>query len=181
MISDCGFLASLQNGRVDISAGTTFTKVASYTCNRGYELIGTTTRMCQATGNWSRTPPNCDAIGKYGQFGLLHFVVSVGVATSQIKNIKLIEIRIFSTTGILTKFWAQLLSIVSLTSSLRDKLIINSFMTLLPTALIFFVEKMREAFAVMREAFALQKLERSFCIAKASHIFSTKIMGHFRY
>ena len=56
-------------------------------------------------------------------------------------------------------------SIVSLTSLLKDQLV-KCFTTLFPNTLIFFVEKMREAFALqkpliffqqMREAFALQK------------------------
>ena len=40
-------------------------------------------------------------------------------------------------------------SIVSLTSSLRGQLV-KCFMTLLPNTLIFFVEKMREAFALQK-------------------------------
>ena len=50
-------------------------------------------------------------------------------------------------------------SIVSLTSSLRGQLV-KCFRTLSPKTLIFFVEKIREAFA-------------------ASHIFSTKNIGKF--
>ena len=53
-------------------------------------------------------------------------------------------------------------SIVSLTSLFRGQLV-KCFTTLLPNTLIFFVEKVREAFA----------------IAKASHIFSTKNIGIF--
>ena len=52
---------------------------------------------------------------------------------------------------------AQLFSIVSLTSLLRDQLV-KYFTTLLLNTLIFFVEKH----------------ERLFCTAKASHILSTK-------
>ena len=52
-------------------------------------------------------------------------------------------------------------SIVSLTSSLRGQLF-KCFATLLPHTLIFFVEKMREAFV------------------KAVHNFSTKNIGIFR-
>ena len=55
-------------------------------------------------------------------------------------------------------------SIVSLTSSLRGQLV-KCFMTLLLNTLIFFVEK-------MREAFALQKLHT---------FFQPKILAHFRY
>ena len=50
-------------------------------------------------------------------------------------------------------------SIVSLTSSLRGQLV-KCFTTLLPNTLIFFVEKMIEAFAL--------------------HTFSTKILAYFR-
>ena len=55
-------------------------------------------------------------------------------------------------------------SILSLTSSLRGKLV-KYFMTLLLNTLIFFVEK-------MREAFALQKLHT---------FFQQKILDYFRY
>ena len=55
-------------------------------------------------------------------------------------------------------------SIVSITSSLRGQLI-NCFMTLWPNTLIFFVEK-------MREAFALQKLLT---------FFQPKILAYIRY
>ena len=51
-------------------------------------------------------------------------------------------------------------SILSLTSSLRGQLV-KCFTTLLPKTMIFFVAKN----------------ERSFCSAKASHIFSTKNIG----
>ena len=54
-------------------------------------------------------------------------------------------------------------SIVSLTSSLRE--LVKFFTTLLPNKLIFFVEK-------MREAFALQKLLT---------FFQRKILAYFRY
>ena len=55
-------------------------------------------------------------------------------------------------------------SIVSLTSSFRAELV-KCFMTLLPNTLIFFVEK-------MREAFALQKLLT---------FFHQKVLAHLRY
>ena len=54
-------------------------------------------------------------------------------------------------------------SMVSLTSSLRGQLL-KCFTTLQPNTLKFFVDKN----------------ERSFCTAKASHIFSTKNIGKFK-
>ena len=53
-------------------------------------------------------------------------------------------------------------SIVSLASSLKGQLV-KCYVTLKTNTLIFYVEKK----------------ERSFCIAKASHIFSTKNIGTF--
>ena len=56
-------------------------------------------------------------------------------------------------------------SIISLTSSLRDQLV-KCFTTLLPNTLIFFIEQ-------IREAFALQKLFTFF--------FNKKILAYLRY
>ena len=62
-LSDCKYLRSVENGKVDISMGTTFTSMATYSCNTGYQLRGDSTRLCQATGNWSGDQPSCDVIG----------------------------------------------------------------------------------------------------------------------
>ena len=58
---DCGSLDDPTNGAVNTSSGTTFMMNATYTCNTGYNLNGTNTRTCQATGDWSGSKPTCDS------------------------------------------------------------------------------------------------------------------------
>ena len=43
-------------------------------CNAGYDLIGTNTRTCLESGDWSGSPPTCS-----GQF-LLSFCYCYGVS-----------------------------------------------------------------------------------------------------
>ena len=57
----CGSLDDPTNGAVNTSSGTTFMMNATYTCNTGYNLNGTNTRTCQATGDWSGSDPTCDS------------------------------------------------------------------------------------------------------------------------
>ncbi len=56
---DCGSL-TVTNGQVSTSSGTTFPNTATYTCDHGYNLNGTSDRTCQASGNWILTSPTCD-------------------------------------------------------------------------------------------------------------------------
>ena len=56
---DCGTLPNPLNGQVTTTAGTTFEQTATYSCNTGYNLVGESTRTCQATGNWSESAPTC--------------------------------------------------------------------------------------------------------------------------
>ena len=55
---DCGALENPANGIVNHTART-FGKAANYSCNPGYNLMGDSTRVCQATGMWSGIAPNC--------------------------------------------------------------------------------------------------------------------------
>ena len=47
------------NGQVSYSYGTAYNSVATYSCNTGYDLIGTNTRTCSASGDWSCSVPTC--------------------------------------------------------------------------------------------------------------------------
>ena len=38
---------------------TTFASAAEYRCSDGFELIGNSTRTCQASGDWSGEEPTC--------------------------------------------------------------------------------------------------------------------------
>ena len=59
---DCGTLTDPANGQVDHSAGTRLGQPATYSCNTGYELVGDSTRICQASGNWSGRSPTCQGM-----------------------------------------------------------------------------------------------------------------------
>ena len=56
---DCHALANPANGQVSHPAGTTFGQKATYSCNTDYDLVGGSTRTCQATGVWSGSAPTC--------------------------------------------------------------------------------------------------------------------------
>ena len=55
---DCGNLSGVVNGMVETVA-TIFGSVANYSCDNGYELVGPSTRTCQANGSWSDIDPLC--------------------------------------------------------------------------------------------------------------------------
>ena len=57
-VVDCGEL-SLTNGKVSYRHSTAYSSVATYSCNAGYDLIGTNTRTCLESGDWSGSPPTC--------------------------------------------------------------------------------------------------------------------------
>ena len=61
-VVDCGTLTNPANGQVSHTAGTTFGETATYSCNTGYNLVGDSTRTCQATGEWSGSEPTCECM-----------------------------------------------------------------------------------------------------------------------
>ena len=54
----CPSLPAIEYGRV-IVAGNKVGYVARYVCKAGFELIGSSTRTCQASGQWSGKQPEC--------------------------------------------------------------------------------------------------------------------------
>ena len=50
---------------VDIMDGTTFLKVATYSCYPGYDLKGPSSRVCWSMEKWSAREPRCVAKGNY--------------------------------------------------------------------------------------------------------------------
>jgi len=52
-------LSSPVNGTVSLDANTVGSQ-ANYSCSEGYTLNGTTTRVCQADGQWSGSEPICE-------------------------------------------------------------------------------------------------------------------------
>ena len=59
---DCGNLHNPKNGQVNHIGGTTFEQTATYSCDTGYNLVGSSDRTCQATGVWSGSAPNCQGM-----------------------------------------------------------------------------------------------------------------------
>ncbi len=65
---DCRALMAPSNGAVDTSSGTTFMMTATYTCNTGYNIVGSESRTCGASGTsgpigvWSSTAPVCESM-----------------------------------------------------------------------------------------------------------------------
>ena len=60
---DCGSLDVPSNGAVNTFSGTTFMMTATYTCNTGYNIVGSESRTCGASGTsgvWSGEPPVCN-------------------------------------------------------------------------------------------------------------------------
>ena len=58
---DCGPLDNPEDGRVVVRE-TTFGSTASYSCRKGFDLIGPTSRVCQANGLWSAFAPTCRGV-----------------------------------------------------------------------------------------------------------------------
>ena len=62
---DCGTMTIPANGQVSHTGGTTFGQTATYSCNTGYNLVGSSTRTCQSTGVWSGSTPTCQGVLLY--------------------------------------------------------------------------------------------------------------------
>ena len=59
IVVNCGTLTNPANGQVAHTAGTTFGRTATYSCDSGYNLVGESVRTCLATGVWSGSAPTC--------------------------------------------------------------------------------------------------------------------------
>ena len=61
---NCSSLSNPANGQVSHIAGTAFGQTATYSCGTGYNLVGDSTRMCQANGVWSGSEPICQGMSQ---------------------------------------------------------------------------------------------------------------------
>ena len=76
-VVDCGNLTNPASGQVSHTAGTTFRQAATYSCNPGYNLLGDSTRMCQAIGVWSGSIPTCLSMLQTGYYPTcMHSLIS---------------------------------------------------------------------------------------------------------
>ena len=62
---DCGVLNNITNGAVNITMGTKYQDVATYSCNTGYYInSGYMPRVCQHGGLWNSSKPFCTIYGQ---------------------------------------------------------------------------------------------------------------------
>lgn len=57
-IGGCEPLPGIENGDIDVTGRSTG-DTATYSCDTGFNLVGPSTRTCQASGVWSLTAPVC--------------------------------------------------------------------------------------------------------------------------
>ena len=55
---DCGYLPVPNNGSITGNK-TTYPNQLSFSCDDGFDLIGSSDRQCQAVGKWSGKQPHC--------------------------------------------------------------------------------------------------------------------------
>ena len=59
----CSSLTNLDNGTISCTLKDdkipSYEDTCSFTCNIGYELTGSTERICQSDGSWSGSPVSC--------------------------------------------------------------------------------------------------------------------------
>ena len=61
LVVDCGNLTDPDNGQVTLSNGASLNSEASYSCNIGFAINGTSTRTCQINDQWSGSAPTCES------------------------------------------------------------------------------------------------------------------------
>ena len=63
-IVNCSFIIAPNNGVINCSLGddgvTSYEDTCNFTCNTGYELIGSDTRTCQSDRSWSGSNATCN-------------------------------------------------------------------------------------------------------------------------
>ena len=59
---NCPELSQPEGGTVSVT-GNYQGAIATYTCNRGYMLVGMATRTCLSTEVWNSTEPTCEVPG----------------------------------------------------------------------------------------------------------------------
>ena len=61
LVVSCGSLSAPTDGTIQISE-VTFGALANFVCDEGFNLIGSSSRQCQANGNWSGNDTSCESM-----------------------------------------------------------------------------------------------------------------------
>ena len=67
IVVDCGIpmVHAINFTTMSISyISTTYNSSAAYSCGTGYNLVGTSQRVCQVNGSWSGQPAQCQSMEK---------------------------------------------------------------------------------------------------------------------
>ena len=71
-LASCSLLTNPDNGLMNCSLGddrdSSYEKTCTFTCNTGYELTGSDTRICQNNGSWSGMDVAC----RRGKINFMH-------------------------------------------------------------------------------------------------------------
>lgn len=59
---NCGYLDTPTNGKVVFDTDTKLGSSATFSCRRGFKLVGDQVRVCQASGDWSLSQPSCESM-----------------------------------------------------------------------------------------------------------------------
>ena len=65
LYSDCGSIENPKNGTVSFHNDTKYQSTANFRCEEGYDLIGNSTTICSATGQWTERNQTCSIKGMY--------------------------------------------------------------------------------------------------------------------
>ena len=77
---DCGYLAAPKNGAVKFVPDTTLRSRAKFSCDYGFKLVGSDVLTCEASGDWSDTPPTCESnetITAFHQLRAIIIIISI--------------------------------------------------------------------------------------------------------
>ena len=58
----CATLSAPTNGSISFPGGLVFQQQAVYSCMEEFELEGSDTRTCEASGQWTDSAPTCEGI-----------------------------------------------------------------------------------------------------------------------
>ena len=71
----CNSPSSPSNGRVYVNYHDVGGR-ATYSCNSGFRLVGSSTRTCLSDGSWSGSQPTCNCMFQYKLYFAQHYILN---------------------------------------------------------------------------------------------------------